>query len=43
MQSNHDFKAINQVFQDICDTTADFSGKVICFCRDFRETLLVIP
>lgn len=40
MQSKHDFEAVNRVFQDICDTTADF-GSV--FCGKFRQTLPVVP
>lgn len=43
MQSKHDFEAVNCVLQDICDTTADFGGKVVCFCGNFRQTLPVIP
>lgn len=43
MQSKHDFEAVNRVFQDICDTTADFGRKVVCFCGNFRQTLPVVP
>lgn len=43
MQSKHDFEAVNWVFQDICNITADFGGKVICFCGNFRQILPVVP
>lgn len=42
MQIQHDFEAINRVFQDICDITADFGGKVVCFCGNFGQTLPVV-
>lgn len=42
MQSKHNFEAVNCVFQHICDIIADFGGKVVFFCGDFRQTLLVV-
>lgn len=31
MQSKHNFKAINYLFQDICNIKADFNKKIIFF------------
>lgn len=42
MQSKYNFEVINLLFQDICDTTADFDKKVVCFCNNFRQTWLLV-
>ena len=44
MQSRYDMEAVNRLFQDMCGyDSVYFTGKVVCFCGDFRQTLLVVP
>lgn len=43
MQSKHNFEAINQVFQNICNRIVNLGRKIVYFYKDFRQTLPMIP
>lgn len=43
MQSRFNMLAVNNALKDICGSNQAFAGKVVVFCGDFRQTLLVVP
>lgn len=45
MQYKHDFITVSYTLSDLCNISKDvlFGGKVVCFCGNFKQILLVVP